>query len=291
VVVDLDIPIINKINYQVSDLVLVGTVNQGNNNQRYFILDFIRRPAIGFLFIIFIVLVLVITKKQGIMSILGMGFSFLVIFYFILPKILSGADPVGASILGSLLIIPVSFSLSHGLNKKTIAAVIGTLIALIITGVLADLFVKLGYLTGYASEEASFLEISHYGLINMRGLLLAGILIGVLGVLDDIAVSQAAIVFQLKKTNKNLTLDTIYKKAMLIGEDHIASMVNTLVLVYTGASLPLLLLFLNNSQSFLTILNYEIVAQEIIRTLVGSIGLILSVPITTFISVMMVKEK
>jgi len=160
-----------------------------------------------------------------------------------------------------------------------------TFIALVITGILANVFVEVAKLTGYASEEAGFLQVAKQGMMNIRGLLLAGIIIGTLGVLDDITVSQAAIVQQLKEISSKISPKELFSRAMNIGRDHIASMINTLVLVYTGASLPLLLLFIDSSHSFSEVINYEIIAVEIIRTLVGSIGLIAAVPITTFLAV------
>lgn len=163
-------------------------------------------------------------------------------------------------------------------------AIAGTLIALTITGILANISVEAAKLTGFASEEAGFLHAINLGIINIRGLLLAGIIIGVLGVLDDITVSQSSIVQALKKANPQFTPSELYRRAMIVGKDHIASMVNTLVLVYTGAALPLLLLFIDNPHPFLEIVNYEIIADEVVRTLVGSIGLMLAVPITTLIA-------
>src|SRR3990167_3548556 len=202
-----------------------------------------------------------------------MGLSFFVIFTFVLPQILSGKDPIFIAITASLFIIPISFYLSHGLNRKTTAAVIGTIIALVVTGILANVFVDAARLTGFASEEAAFLQQAKPDLINIRGLLLAGIIIGVLGVLDDITVSQSAIVFQLKEANPRIRFDELYMRAMDVGQDHISSMVNTLILVYTGAALPLLLLFIDNPHPFSEVINYEIIADEVVRTLVGSIGL------------------
>jgi uncharacterized membrane protein len=225
------------------------------------------------------------------MSLLGMALSFFIIFFYILPQISSGANPVEIAILGSLVIIPVSFFLSHGINKKTFVAIGGTLIALVITGILANIFVDSAHLTGFASEEAGFLQVAKQGVINMRGLLLAGIIIGVLGVLDDITISQSSIVFQLKEANNKLDANELYTRAMKVGQDHISSMVNTLILVYTGAALPLLLLFINNPHPFSEIIIYEIIADEIVRTFVGSIGLVLSVPITTFIATLVASKK
>ena len=285
------ISIANEQKYRLDDKVMVSTMKGMDGKASYYISDYMRRDALVTLFFIFILVTVFIAKWRGIMSLLGMGISFLIIFTFILPLIASGLDPVGVAIFGSLIIIPVSFFLSHGINKKTFIAIIGTLVALIITGILSVIFVEAAKLTGFASEEAGFLQVTMQGSINMRGLLLAGIIIGVLGVLDDITISQSSIVFQLKETNARLSMDELYKRAMNVGQDHISSMVNTLILVYTGAALPLLLLFINNPHPFSQIVNYEIIADEIVRTLVGSIGLVLSVPITTFIATLVASKK
>jgi len=196
---------------------------------------------------------------------------------------LSGNNPILIAVGASLVIIPVSFYLAHGLNKKTTIAIISSIISLIITAILASIFTQIGHLTGLSSEEAGMLSIDQ-GNLNMKGILLAGIVIGALGVLDDVTISQAAIVDELAKTANLTKAKDLYTRSMVIGKDHITSMVNTLVLAYTGASLPLLLIFTNNPHPFMEIINYELIAEEIIRTLVGSIGLILAVPITTMIA-------
>lgn len=273
------LPAANIQKYVIGDKVMVS--RSGNN---YYISDYMRRDALIFLFLIFIGLTVYIAKWRGILSLVGMSISFAVIFMYILPNILTGSDPTQTAITASLIIIPVTFYFSHGFNLKTSIAVIGTVIALVCTGILAHYFIDAAKLTGFASEEAGFLQVAIHGAINMKGLLLAGIIIGVLGVLDDITISQSAIVFQLKQANPSLSFYELYRRAMSVGQDHISSMVNTLILVYTGAAMPLLLLFINNPRPFTEIINYELIADEIIRTLVGSVGLILSVPITTFIA-------
>lgn len=279
-----NLPMSNLQKYKVDDELVISFSKDFEGNDMFYITDYVRRGALAWLFVIFVVMAVAIGRWQGMASLIGMGISFLVIFKFILPKIYAGGDPVQIAILGSLVIIPATFLLSHGVNKKTGIAVVGTLISLVVTGILAHIFVDASKLTGFASEEAGFLQAFKPGLINIKGLLLAGIIIGVLGVLDDITISQSAIVQQLKAANPKLKAGELYKKAMAVGKDHIASMVNTLVLVYTGAALPLLLIFIDNPHPFSEIVNYEIIADEIVRTLVGSIGLILAVPITTFIA-------
>ncbi len=286
-----DIPIVGQPKYKPGDEILVSYSKDFTGDDVFYITDFIRRQPLLWLFLIFVVLTVTIGKWRGLSSLLGLGISFLVIFVFILPQICAGRDPVFIAIIGSLLIIPFTFYLSHGFNKKTTVAVIGTFIALIITGLLAKFFVEVTRLTGYASEEAGFLHLAKEGMVNIRGLVLAGIIIGTLGVLDDITVSQSAIVQQLKAANPKISYKEQFWRAMDVGRDHIASMVNTLVLVYTGAALPLLLLFITNSHPFTEVINYEIIAEEIIRTLVGSVGLIAAVPITTFLAVNFITKK
>jgi len=280
-------PVINTVEYKTGDKVSVSVTKDPKGKNTYFITDYVRRESLYLLIGIFFVLTVIVGGLRGITSLAGMVVSFAIIFLVVLPQILKGNDPITVAILGSLIIIPVSFYLTHGVNKKTTSAVIGTVIALIITGFLANFFVNAGHLTGLTSDEASFLEAAKKGAVQMRGLLLAGIIIGALGVLDDITISQSAIVFQLRKTTDKLKFWEVYKKAMDVGRDHIASMVNTLILVYTGAAMPLLLIFIDNPRPFTEIINYEMIAEEIVRTIVVSIGLILAVPIVTLIATIM----
>lgn len=283
-------PMSNIVKYNVNDKVLVSSFLDLEGKEIFFITDFIRRDGLIPLLVIFVVLTILVAKWKGFSSIISMVFTFFILFYFVLPKISSGENPVLIVSLASLFIIPISFYLSHGLNKKTTVAIIGSLISLIITGILAFVFINLTHLTGFSSEEAGMLSINKMGMFNMKGLLLAGIMVGVLGVLDDITVSQSAIVSELSKTINSNKKNNLYMRAMNIGKDHIASMVNTLILVYVGASLPLLLIFIDNPHPFSEIVNYEIIAEEITRMLIGSIGLILAVPITTAIAVYFYKK-
>ncbi len=278
-------PMANVPRYESKDrVVLTRTADLSGGEDTYYITDYVRRDVLLLLFILFIAAAVVIGRWRGFMSLLGMALSFLVIFKFILPQISAGADPVLIAIIGSLIMVPVTFYFSHGLNKKTSVSILGTLISLVLTGILATIFVEMAKLTGFSTEEASFLQTFYPGVINIKGLLLAGIIIGGLGVFDDITISQASIVAELKHASGRIQWTELYRRAMNVGHDHIASMVNTLVLVYTGAAMPLLLLFINNPRPFSQIINYEFIAEEIIRTLVASIGLILAVPITTFIA-------
>lgn len=275
-------PSIYSQEYKEGDRLVILRSENNYGENIFAIVDHVRRPILFWLFALFIFVVILVSGKQGLRSLLGLLFSFFVLFRLVLPLILSGYNPVWSAILGCLLIIPVSFYLSHGINRKTSVAILGTLLTLILTGLLASFFASLGQLTGLADEAAVFLKSDTGDRINFQGLLLAGILISMLGVLDDISISQASVAAELKAAKASISFVELYKRTMNVGKDHIGSMVNTLVLVYTGASLPLLLLFIDHSHTFYEVLNYEFIAEEIIQTLVGSIGLILTVPITTF---------
>jgi len=266
------------------DLVLVSLTRDDQGKESYYLSDFVRYQPLIWLFLVFIVLVVGIGGWQGFSSLLGLLVSFLVVIYFLVPQIASGQNPVLIAVLASLLIIPVTFYLSHGFNKKTSVAIAATTISLLITISLTQVMIKAAKLSGFVSEEVGFLQSIQPGVFNWQGLLLAGVIVGVLGVLDDVTVSQAAIVQQLKRTDPHLSSSEVFSRAMKIGKDHIASMVNTLVLVYAGAALPLLLLFYQSPKPFLEVINYEIFAEEIVRMLAGSIGLVLAVPITTLLA-------
>lgn len=282
------IPAVQFQKYYQGDKIFITDIKDQRGKDIFYITDYVRRGALLWLFLLFLILVLLIGKLRGLTSLIGMVISFAVIFLFILPQISAGRDPVFIAILASMFIIPISFYLSHGLNKKTTSAVIGTIIALIITGLLANFFVNATKLTGFASDEANFLQSITQGAVNIKGLLLAGIIISATGILDDITITQAALVSQLKKASPQLSFRDLYFRTMDVGRDHIASVVNTLFLVYTGAALPLLLLFISSPLPFSEVINYEIIAEEIVRTLVASIGLILAIPITTLISTIFV---
>jgi uncharacterized membrane protein len=283
-------PSVAQLRYKVGDKVLVSRGPGAEGQEVFVITDFVRRDALLWLLVIFAIVTGLVARWQGMYSLLGLGLSFFVIFKFILPNINAGYDPVLIVIIGSLMIAPITFYISHGFNKKTTMAIVGTLLALLITGLLAKVFVDAAQLSGYVSEEAGFLQVARQGTLNVKGILLAGIIIGALGVLDDITISQAAIIQQLKEADPDMLATELFTRSMTVGHDHIAAVVNTLVLVYTGAALPLLLLFVDNPRPFAEVINYEIISEEIVRTLVGSIGLISAVPITTLLAIWFVDK-
>lgn len=282
-----DYQVIKNNIYKVGDKVLVAFSPGPEGEEIYYITDYIRHPSLYWLAFIFIILVALVGKWKGLRALIGLIASFFVIMKIIVPKILAGASPLFISIFGSILILLLVVYLTEGINKKSHLAILSVAISLIIVGVLSVVFTNISKLTGFAQEEVMFLIGFGKTMINFKGLLLAGIIISTLGVLDDVIISQIVSVEQIKKANLNLSKIEVYKKAMKIGVSHMSSMINTLFLVYAGASLPLLLLFNINQAPFLSfnqIINNEIIAIEIVRALAGSIGLILSIPIVTFLA-------
>ena len=245
-----------------------------------FFVDWVRTPPLGWLLAAFVALSLVISGWKGIRSLAAMAISLLIIVGFMLPRILAGGDPVLVSITGAFAILASTLYLVYGWTLKTHAAVLGTFTALIITGLLATYYVNLTRLTGFGSEAAMFLS-QQQATLNLRGLVLGGILIGALGVLDDLVITQASVVFELHAANPSFDLRELFRRGMRIGQDHVAATVNTLVLAYAGAALPLLLLVTQAGEDWAHFVNREFVTEEIVRTLVGSLGLMSAVPLTT----------
>jgi uncharacterized membrane protein len=274
---------------RVGDKIRLGESPDAPPELRYYFADYQRRAPLLWLALIFGVVVVTLSRWRGLAAIVGLGLSLLVLLKFVLPAILQGGNPLAVAIVGSAAIMFVTLYLAHGFNARTSTAVLGTLISLGLTGVLAVLFVAATKFTGLASEEATFLQVSA-DQVNLEGLILGGIIIGTLGVLDDVTITQASAVWELHLANPAFTVRELYGSAVRIGRDHIASTVNTLVLAYAGASLPLLIVFSLSARPLGDLLTAEIIAEEIVRTLVGSIGLVASVPITTLLTAVVVSR-
>ena len=280
-----DIPLANLQRYKVGQKLVVEEIPQSGG--KYQIVDYDRTEALVWLAVIFVALALIVGGWQGGTSIMGLVLSFAVVFKVLLPALIAGKDPLLWSIISALMILPVTFFMSHGFNRKTMVALVGTMFTLIMAGGLSILFASWANLTGYASEEAGFVG-GMLGLnLDMRGLLLSGMILGLVGVIDDVTVSQVAMVFQMKELSKSIKPGELFLRAMRVGRDHIASMINTLILVYAAASIPLLMLFVGANRSWGELVNLEMVSEELIRMLVGSIGVLASVPLTTFLAVVM----
>ncbi len=246
--------------------------------------DFVRTKALVFLTVVFVVAILALGRRKGLGALLALVFSMVVIVGYVIPHILAGEDPLKVSLIGSAILLGTTLYITYGWNLKTHASVLSMILALVLTGLLTVGFVSLARLNGYGDENALFLIQLSAIKINLRGLLLGGMIIGALGVLDDLVTSQSAAVFELYDANPALGFRGIFEKSMRIGQDHVAATVNTLVLAYTGASLPLLLLFALGSHNYGFLLNVEFMAEEIVRTLVGSLGLMAAVPLASLIA-------
>ena len=280
--------------YQAGDKVLALRNVNAEGEEVFYVTDYVRAGRLYFLIFLFLAAVLVVGRWQGMKAFIGLAATFVILMKFIIPKILAGSNPLLISIIGSLFILMITLYLVHGFNSKTTIAISGTLISLLVTGLLSILFTNLTRLTGFADEETAYLMNIGQSVLNMKGILLAGMIIGALGVLDDITVSQASIAEQIYKANPELSQYEIYKRAMKVGIDHVSSIVNTLVLAYAGASLPLMLLFGVSGPDSLPVgqvINNEVIATEIVRTVVGSVGLVVAVPITTFIAAYFYKKR
>ncbi|MGZ9234287.1 MAG: YibE/F family protein [Anaerolineales bacterium] len=276
----------NAVYLQPGDNVLVTIGARPDGVLTVYFVDFVRTDSLLWLTAIFVVVILAISRWKGLRSLLSMAFSLLVIIGYIIPHILAGEDPLWVSIVGSVILLGVTLYLTYGWNLKTHAAVVSMIFVLLITGTLATLFVFFARLTGSGDENALFLLQMLNTQINLRGLLLGGMIIGALGVLDDLVTTQASAVFELHHANETLGFRALFRSAMRIGQDHVAATVNTLVLAYAGAALPMLLMFSLGRGNFGLLVNFEFIAEEIVRTLVGSLGLVTAVPLTTAIAIL-----
>jgi uncharacterized membrane protein len=276
--------------FRAGQRVRLSILEQAGQPTFYNIRDLERgRPMLA-LAALFVLAVLAFGRWQGLRSLVGLACSFVVIIGFVVPAILRGHSPVPVALVGAMAIMLVSLYLSHGLGPKTTAAVVGTALALGLTAALTAAFVELAALTGLASDEALNAGFQVGGL-SLRGLLLAGIIIGGLGVLDDVTVSQASLVFELRRADPAAGFGELVRGALVVGRDHIAAVVNTLFLAYAGASLPLVVLFASGGDSLGAVATAEVVAVEVVRTLCGSIGLIAAVPLTTLLAAGLAAEE
>ncbi|MBI2168613.1 MAG: YibE/F family protein [Actinobacteria bacterium] len=262
---------------------IVVTPTGADQGPAYEFADRQRRPVLIGLAVLFALVVVVLGRLRGLAALGGLAGSLAILLTFVLPSIIDGRSPVLVAIVGSSAIAFLALYMAHGFTPMTTVALIGTLAALALTAVLAMLFVALANFSGFATEEAFFLEAAG-GQIDLAGLMLAGVVIGALGALDDMTVTQASAVWELRGADPEMPTAELYAAGIRIGRDHVASTVNTLLLAYAGASMPLLLLFVLSAQSLGTVANAEVVATEIVRTLIGSIGLVSAVPLTTWLA-------
>ena len=258
----------------------------------YFFQEKYRIPSLIFLIALFFLLGAVIGGRKGVSSILGLLISIAFIVFLIIPLILKGTNPLLVTTIASLLIACSTIYIAHGINRRTTLALIAVLFTLVCAIILAILAVSFSNLFGLGSEESVFLQLDPLRQINLRGVLLSGIIIGALGVLDDITTTQIASVDELSKANPKYGFKDLYRSGISIGREHVAAMINTLALAYIGASLPLFLLFyINEDVPAWVTFNSAFLAEEIVRTLVGSAALLLAMPIATWLAARIFAKK
>jgi len=266
--------------------IVVAKTTNFNGSVTYSIYDMYRLNSIVALAVIFFLLILVIAGKKGFGSVLGMVISLAVITVFIIPNILKGSDPLTITLIGSIVILLTTGFLAHGFSKKTTVALISTLISLLLTIAFAQIAISFAHIAGLGSEDAFALQFGPTALISLKGLFLSGVIIGTLGALNDITTTQAATVYELKSANPKFKLLDLFEKGISVGKEHAASLVNTLVLAYAGSAFAVFIFLILNPAHipYWVIINNETISDEIVKAIAGSAGLLLSVPIVTFIA-------
>lgn len=270
-------------------LVKINSCNGGDISG--YIVNISRQDELQLLVIIFLIVVALFGRIKGLLSVASLAISGIVILKFMIPSIQAGYNPVIIAIISSVVIILISFILISGFTYKSYIAILGTVGGTIIAGLLAKTFTNICYITGLSGEEVSHL-ITTLGIeIDYRGLYLSGVIIGSIGVVMDVAMTITSVIFELKKQSHNVGFTRLMNSGLQVGKDVMATMVNTLILAYVGGAMPLFLVITNCNMSFNHIISREIIAMEIIRSLCGSIGLILTIPLTSLIASIMVSGK
>jgi uncharacterized membrane protein len=272
------------------DAVVVGAAEGQPIESRYEIIDLQRAWSLFALALTFAVAVIALSRWRGLRALGSLALSVLILIVFVLPALLDGKPPLAVAVVGASAIMIGTLYLTHGFSARTSVALLGTLISLSLTGVLGSLFTTIGRFTGLAGESERFLATVGET-IDLRGLLLAGLVIGALGVLDDVTVTQTAAVWELADADPAASRRTLFSAGLRIGREHVSAAVNTLVLAYAGASLSLLMLFAVSGQGVLDTVTTELVAQEVVRALVGGLGIIAAVPVTTLFAALAVRER
>ena len=273
------------------DAIIVNRLEFIDGTELFVFKDAERRGYLLGIFILLVGLVLWFAGKKGIRALVSLGLSITAIFFVLVPALLAGYSPAWVSLGVSVVVLALILFLTHGINPRSMIAFSGTVTAIFLTCAIAAFWVSSMRLTGFGSDASVYLNFATSGALDFSGLLLGSMIIGLLGVLDDVSITQASVVQELRAANNKLGFVELYQRAIRVGRDHVGSLVNTLALAYVGAALPIVLLFSAGGSSFLMTVNQEVVAAEILRIIVGSIGLILTVPLTTGMAAWYFKDK
>ncbi|HLR83317.1 MAG TPA: YibE/F family protein [Nocardioidaceae bacterium] len=285
----------NAPSFSIGDKILVNSASDqaagvGQNGAgQYSFLDFDRTEPLIWLTVLFVLAVLLLSRWRGFTSLVSLGLSLLVVTVFVVPALIDGTNPLAVALTASALIMIVSIYASQGLAVRSSVAIVGTLVSLAVAGTIGAVFTEAGNFTGFSDESTKFL-VAIVGDVDVRGLLLAGLIIGALGVLDDVTVTQTAAVWEIAAADPAASRRAVFASAMRIGRSHVSATVNTLVLAYVGASIPLLMLMAATNASAGEQLRYEGVAQEVVRGLAGGLGIVAAVPITTALAALVVRR-
>ncbi len=279
----------NRFNVRSGDKVLIQVIDFEDGTNYVYLVDVYRTKSILWIFAFFALITIIIGKKRGFSALFGIAVTIVILFGFLFPVLLKGWDAVLWTVIASIVILTVNMFLSHGWDRSSQAALFGTYGGLLMVVIFAFLFTSISRLSGLGAEDAALLVLES-GVIIPKGILLASVILGAVGILDDVAINQTEIVSEISKADKRLPRTELFKRAMHIGKHHIASSVNTLVLAYVGAALPLFLLFMLTDINWMRFISEEVVAEEIIRTLAGTTALILTVPLSTWFAVLLQKR-
>ena len=259
----------------------IYTTDQGIETS---IVNLSRQGNLFLLFFIFFVLLLIFGRKKGFLSLVSLIVSGIIIYVFFIPLVLKGHSIMLLTVFTAVAVIVVSFIIIAGFTKKSLASILGTVCGVISAVILSEIFSKACVITGAVSEEAFLLASEGGADIDFAGLFISGIIIGTIGVVMDVSMSITSLIFELKENSPTMGFSKLVSSGLKVGKDMMATMINTLILAYVGTSLPLLFVFITNASSMTYVINTEMVAGEIIRSLCGSIGLILTVPLTSIIA-------
>lgn len=275
---------VEMVELKVDDMIFVNRVVTIDGDEYITFSTFERRPILLLLFGLFVGLLLFISRWQGVRALLSLGVSIGAIIFLLVPALLAGYNPALTTLGIAAIIMAFALFGTHGINARSIISYAGTMSAVFLTCVISYFSVTGMRLTGFSDDASVYLNFATNGSLDLASLLLGGIIIGILGVLDDVSVTQASVVAQLKSANASFGFTELYTRATAVGRDHIGSIVNTLALAYVGVSLPLILLYAKAGTDLAAVFNQEVVAAELARIIVGSIGLIMAVPATTIVA-------
>lgn len=266
---------------QPGDKIFVNRLVSIDGTEYFEFKDIERRFPILVIGVIFVILVVALSGWQGVRALGSLAISILAILFLLIPALLKGFSPPLASLVIAGAILAATLFLTHGIKPRVLIAFFGTFSAVVFTCAMAAIWVTWMRLTGFSADASVYLNFATGGTLDLSGLLLGSIIIGLLGLLDDVSITQSSVVQELKRANPDFRFWDLYSSALRVGKDHVGSLVNTLSLAYVGAALPLILLYAISAESIWLSLNQEVIAAEILRIIVGSIGLVLAVPLTT----------